>query len=162
MTDDVIKVEQTVLEKPVVNGEADGDVKADRLAYREKVAKERAAAREQRKLAKEALLAEKKRLREEREAARGPVQNGVRPPKPETTIAKLWAIYNEMSVQKGSPVSIGEVLEQTKAKGFISATVRTQYARWREYNGIKGHIPNPNRAPRTKTVKPIAKPETSV
>ena len=30
MTDDVIKVEQTVLEKPVVNGEADGDVTGTR------------------------------------------------------------------------------------------------------------------------------------
>lgn len=113
-------------------------------AEREAKKAERAAAAEAKKAQKAAAAEAKKAEREakkaEKEAAKMPMQNAVRRPKPDTLCGQLWAIYDNMSGEKGSPVAIGDAMDVAESQGFNDATIRTQYARWRKYYGIEGSI----------------------
>lgn len=107
--------------------------KAERAAAAEAKKAQKAAEAEAKKAAREAKKAEK-------EAAKMPMQNDVRRPKPGTLCGQLWQIYDTMSGEKGSPVAIGDAMDVAQSKGFNDATIRTQYARWRKYYGIEGSI----------------------
>ena len=67
-------------------------------------------------------------------------QNGVTRPGPNTLTGKVWEAADAISRDnKGEPATIAQVKE--KLAGSVNdATTRTQYARWRSYNGIKGRI----------------------
>ena len=72
-----------------------------------------------------------------------PMQNGIRRPKPETLCGQAWAIFDEVSQQKGSPAAIGECLPIAIERGLNPTNVRVEYARWRKYFGVTGRIENP-------------------
>lgn len=131
--------------------QAKAEVKVKKEA--EKAAKdaEKAAAKEQAKAEREAAKAAKaeeaakakEAAKAAKEANRMPMQNGVRRPKPDTLCGKAWAIFDQVSQQKGSPAAIGECLPLAQEQGLNPTNVRVEYARWRKYFGVTGRIENP-------------------
>lgn len=119
----------------------------------EKAAKE--AAKAQAKAEKDALKETAKLLKAEAKAAKAaeaagkkvkvsqPQQNGVTRPKAEGACGKVWAIADSISQRIGEPVSIAMLQKETSQAGLNDATTRTQYARWKQYNGVIGRVPTP-------------------
>lgn len=126
--------------------------KAEQAARREAKREATKAAREQakaeRRAAREAKRAEAKALKEqhkaeraaEREAQRMPIQNGMRCPRPGTLCGRAWAIFDEVSARNGSPASIAESLELSRAQKLNDNMVRSNYYSWRKFNGVSGRI----------------------
>lgn len=113
--------------------------KADKKAKKDAETAAKAAEKEAEKAAKEAEKAAK-------EAAKGeklPEQNGIRRPAPETACGKAWGIMDSISAATQAPASIKAVLEQGTAQGLNEATLKTQYARWRKFNGVTGYVVDP-------------------
>lgn len=104
--------------------------KAKAEADREEAKKAKAEEREAAKAAKAA----------EREANRMPEQNGVRRPKPDTLCGKAWAIFDQLSAERGSWTPVAPALEVAEKDGQNLTNVRCEYARWRKFNGITGRI----------------------
>lgn len=94
--------------------------------------------KEEKAAAKAAKAAEAKVARE---AAKGPEQNGIRRPKAGTVIGNVWAILDAASAKKQAPAALADVKED--AKDINGATLRTQYARWRKFNGVAGRVAKP-------------------
>lgn len=63
-------------------------------------------------------------------------QNGVSPPKAGTVSAEVWAVCDKQAA-KGEMPKPSEVLEAVLKKNAAAnpATVKTQIARWRQFNG---------------------------
>ena len=113
---------------------------------------QREAAAKVKKDAKEKAKAELKAKREADKAAKlaakpakapkveQPKQNDVTRPKAGTACAKLWGIFDSLSAKGGAPTPIAAALEQARAEGINDSTTRTQYARWRKFNGVSGRI----------------------
>lgn len=81
-------------------------------------------------------------------------KNGIVAPGADTACGAVWAICGKLA-QKGDVVR-SQVLELGQAQKINPATIATQYARWRAYNGITGRIvapkaPKPPKAPKGKT-----------
>lgn len=119
-----------------------------------KVAKEAkaaadAAAKQAKAEAKAAADAEKAKAAEAKKSVKQPQQNGVTRPRPDGACGKVWSIADSMSAAKKGPVSIAELIVQTQASGLNDATTRTQYARWKTFNGVFGVVAKPA-APETK------------
>jgi membrane protein involved in colicin uptake len=109
--------------------------KADKKAAKVQAAADKKAAREKAKADKKAeKLAAK-------EANKLPEQNGIRRPKAGTITGKLWDLFDQLSRDTGVPATIGDAMK--KAEGTADATVRTQYARWRKFNGVTGRAAAP-------------------
>lgn len=72
--------------------------------------------------------------------AKQPEKNGITQPKTGTTSAKIWAIAAKLSGT--ATVEILKLLAACEKEGYNSATIKTQYARWKKFNGIKGRIAN--------------------
>jgi membrane protein involved in colicin uptake len=106
---------------------------AEKAAKSEKAAADKAA-KAQAKIDAKAAKAQAK------EASKQPVQNDVRRPKPETTCGKCWSVYDRLSNDRGSPVAIADAKKVLEAEGVNEATIRTQYAHWRKFNGVTGRI----------------------
>ncbi|VAY27991.1 hypothetical protein SLURMMXVI_120024 [Escherichia phage vB_Eco_SLUR76] len=91
--------------------------------------------------------AEKAREKAEREKAkeanRMPEQNGVRRPQPETSCGRAWALMDQISATLGQPAPISYVLNLAGRHGLNEDTVKTQYARWKKFNGVTGRVPMP-------------------
>lgn len=104
-------------------------------------AAERAVAKEEKRLEKEAAKAAKQA---EKEANRMREQNGIREPKPSTICGQVWAIATEISENLGQPAPIKLVLEEAAKFELATATVKTQYARWRKFHGIEGRVTAPS------------------
>lgn len=68
------------------------------------------------------------------------VQNGVTRPLEGTLCGKAWAIADQMSKTKGSPVAVSDLLIETNKVGLNEANVRAEYARWRKFYNITGTI----------------------
>lgn len=66
-------------------------------------------------------------------------QNGVTRPSPETKCGKIWAAADSLS-SDAIPASIAALKLHSACAGVNEHTVKTQYARWRSYNGVKGRI----------------------
>lgn len=68
-------------------------------------------------------------------------KNGVTRPGAETLTGKVWATADEISAKNtqagGQYATIAEVRDAL-GDSVNEATIRTQYARWRTYNGLKG------------------------
>lgn len=114
---------------------------------------QKAATAEANKLAKQATADAAK--------VKQPEQNGITRPKADSQTGKAWTIFDNVSQRNNAPASIGETLPLAKAAGINEATVRTQYARWRKFNGVSGRIaaPTPPAPPApTSDVAPPAPP----
>lgn len=96
------------------------------------------------KAAKEAEKAEAKRLKDEAKAANAmPNQNGITRPRPDTACGNAWALMDELSAKLGQPAPISIVLQGAEQRGLNYDTVKTQYARWKKFNGIEGRVAIP-------------------
>jgi hypothetical protein len=92
---------------------------------------------------KERLLLKEKQKAEKlaaREATKMPMQNGVRRPKPGGKCSQAWAIFDAVSAQKGSPAAISECRAMADEQGLNKANVNAEYASWRKYYGVDGHV----------------------
>lgn len=114
--------------------------RAEAKAAKEAEKAERAKAREEAKAKREE---EKKRKAAEREANRMPEQNGIRRPKPQTLCGKVWTIADEVSAELGQPAPVSIVLERGEAQGLNTGNIKTEYARWRKFNGVTGRVVAP-------------------
>lgn len=113
---------------------------------------QREAAAQVKKDAKVAAKADLKAKREADKAAKlaakpqkaakleQPKQNDVVRPKSGTACAKLWDIFDSLSANSGAPTPIAAALELARSQGINDSTTRTQYARWRKFNGVSGRI----------------------
>jgi len=82
-----------------------------------------------------------------------PTQNDITRPKADSMTGKAWAIFDQISATNKAPASIGEALPQATAAGINEATTRTQYARWRKFNGVSGRVEAP-KAPEAPAAPP--------
>lgn len=125
---------------------AEKAAQAKTLKLQEKEAAKQAKADE-----KAAKLKAKLDAAEEKKSAKllekMPEQNGVRRPKPETLCGKAWAIFDELSNEKGSPAAIGDAVPVAEKQGLNVANVRCEYARWRKFYGIAGRVVSAKAAP---------------
>lgn len=93
---------------------------------------------------KEAEKAEQKRLKEEAKAANAmPKQNDITRPRPDTACGNAWALMDQLSAKLSQPVPISILLQAAEQKGLNYDTVKTQYARWKKFNGIEGRVAVP-------------------
>lgn len=96
------------------------------------------------KAAKEAEKAEAKRLKDEAKAANAmPNQNGITRPRPDTACGNAWALMDELTTKLNQPAPISIVLQGAEQRGLNYDTVKTQYARWKKFNGIEGRVAIP-------------------
>lgn len=123
---------------------------AEKAAKAEKQAAA-AKAKEDAKAAKEAekkAAADAKAAKQaEKDAAKMPEQNGIRRPRPDGDCGKVWALADSLTSEQGSPVAIATLMKATTAQGINDSTTRTQYARWRTYNGVTGRVVAPQPSP---------------
>lgn len=114
----------------------------------------REAARAEERAAKIAEKAAQKAAAEKAKAdSKMPEMNGVRRPKPDTICGRNWATYDAISAQMGRPCAISEAMAVLRPQGVNDATIRTQYAHWRKYNGVTGRVVPPPPAP---VIPPVA------
>lgn len=67
-------------------------------------------------------------------------QNGVTRPKPDTLCGRIWHAADSITVKKGSAAAIAELKVHPDVEGVNAHTVKTQYARWRQFNNFSGRI----------------------
>jgi membrane protein involved in colicin uptake len=129
------------------NAEADAAAKkaaADKEKAEKAAAKkaEKAAASAAKKAEREAAKTAKKAEKEAAKAAnKQPTQNDITRPKAGTITGKLWDTFDTLSRETGLPATIGDAMK--RSEGTAEATVRTQYARWRKFNGVTGRAAAP-------------------
>lgn len=87
-----------------------------------------------------------------REKAAKVQRNGVTRPGENTLCGKIWAAADELSAASKSVASIAALKDHAATKGVNDHTIKTQYARWRLFNGIKGRMPT------IHTVQQVAAP----
>lgn len=68
-------------------------------------------------------------------------QHGVTRPAENTTCGKIWATADAISHQTHGVAAIAALKEHPAMKDVNDATLKTQYARWRQFNGITGRLP---------------------
>lgn len=125
---------------------AEEKTKRDAAAAEKKAAKEQEKAeakakREADKAAKvQAKIDAKAAAVAAKEASKMPEQNGVRRPKTNTTCGRCWAVYDDLSNKRGQPVAIADAKKVLESEGVNEATMRTQYAHWRKFNGVTGRV----------------------
>jgi len=132
--------------------EAKAKVKAEKAAAaaaeKEARAKKKAEEKDAREAKKKADAEAKAKAKADALAAKEasktqgkmPMQNDVRRPKPESTCGKCWATYDKLSADRGSPCAIADAKKILEAQGINEATIRTQYAHWRKFNGVSGRV----------------------
>jgi hypothetical protein len=69
------------------------------------------------------------------------MQNNVTRPSPDSLCGKIWAAADKLSSEPGHFATIAVLKELPEIKGINDHTVKTQYARWRSFNGVKGRLP---------------------
>lgn len=80
-----------------------------------------------------------------------PEQNGLKRPSTGSTCEIIWRKCDTITAEKGTACTSGELF--AALPGLNECTLRTQYARWRQFNGITGRLPG-----QSKTA-PKASPE---
>ncbi len=68
-------------------------------------------------------------------------QNGVTRPGEGTLCGKIWAAADELSKQSQGVATIAALKLHADVQGVNDHTIKTQYARWRSFNGIAGRLP---------------------
>jgi hypothetical protein len=76
-------------------------------------------------------------------------KNGLTRPAAGTTTGKIWDLADKLSADNnGTPVAIGTLRQHPDMRQVNDHTLKTQFARWRTYHGIKGRAPaQPEPAP---------------
>ena len=67
--------------------------------------------------------------------------NGVTRPAADTLCGKIWGTADEISAQTHGVAAIASVKEHPAMKGINDHTIKTQYAKWRKFNGVTGRLP---------------------
>lgn len=155
--------------KAKIKAEKAAAAAAEKEARAKKKADEKAAKEAKKKEEAEAKAKAKAEAAAAKEAAKTqgkmPMQNDVRRPKPDSTCGKCWEVYDRLSAERGSPCAIADAKKVLDAQGINEATIRTQYAHWRKFNGVSGRVeavaaPVPP-APPAPPVAPAPAPEES-
>lgn len=73
-------------------------------------------------------------------AADKDAKNGITRPADGTKCGRIWAAADQISASQHSIAAIAVVKHHELVKNIPDATIKTQYARWRQYNGIKGRL----------------------
>ena len=81
-----------------------------------------------------------------------PQFNGVTRPRADGKCGRVWAIADSLSAGMGGPVPISLLQPACTEAGLNDATTRTQYARWKLFNGVFGVVAKPVAA----VVAPVA------
>lgn len=68
-------------------------------------------------------------------------QNNVTRPAENTTCGKIWATADAISLATHGVCPIAALKEHADIKSINDHTVKTQYAKWRQFNGIVGRLP---------------------
>lgn len=68
-------------------------------------------------------------------------QNGVTRPAADTLCGKVWATADAISLSTHGVCPIAALKEHADMKDVNEHTIKTQYAKWRTYNGITGRLP---------------------
>lgn len=110
--------------------------KAEREAHKAAKLQAKEDAKQAREDARAAKAQAKVDAKAAREANRQPEQNGVRRPGAEGKCGRVWALADSMSTAQGQMVPVADLLAAGSAEGIGSATVRTQYAHWKKFNGL--------------------------
>lgn len=72
-------------------------------------------------------------------------QNGITRPGANTLCGRIWAAADEITdKQHGAVATIGALKEHPATHDANEHTIKTQYARWRAFNGISGRLPKIN------------------
>jgi hypothetical protein len=69
------------------------------------------------------------------------VQNDVTRPADNTACGKIWATADAISLSTHGICPIAALKEHADMKGVNDHTIKTQYAKWRKYNGVVGRLP---------------------
>lgn len=69
------------------------------------------------------------------------VQNGVTRPAENTLCSKIWSTADAISAATHSVCPIAALKEHEDMKAVNDHTVKTQYAKWRQFNGVVGRLP---------------------
>ena len=69
-----------------------------------------------------------------------PEQNGLKRPSAGSTCAIIWDTCDRITSERQSTCTSAELFNALQ--GYNECTLRTQYARWRQFNGITGRLPN--------------------
>lgn len=75
-----------------------------------------------------------------------PEQNGLKRPSKGSTCCIIWDTCDRITTEKATTCTSAELFNALQ--GYNECTLRTQYARWRQFNGITGRLPG-----QTKTAK---------
>lgn len=69
-----------------------------------------------------------------------PENNGVKRPSDGTICAHIWSLATQITAEKTAPAiaTLSEVINAAETVGVNKYTARTQYARWRVFNGHTG------------------------
>lgn len=67
-------------------------------------------------------------------------KNGITRPASGTTTGAIWDVADEITLSQKRPATVAEVKAHTKLLQTNMHTIKTQYARWRGYNGVRGRI----------------------
>ena len=129
---------------------AEAKAKKDTEIAAAKKAKEDAAAAKAAEKAKQAAEAGATKVRVVQ-----PSQNGVTRPRPDGECGKVWALADTISARIGQPTPISMLLAEATPAGLNEATTKTQYARWKTFNGVFGQVPKPAVAP-VVAAEPVA------
>ena len=69
-------------------------------------------------------------------------QNSITRPAENTLCGKIWAAADEITHrQHGAVATIAALKEHPATHNVNEHTIKTQYARWRKYNGVAGRLP---------------------
>ena len=69
-----------------------------------------------------------------------PEQNGLKRPSKGSICAIIWDTCDRITSEQGSHCTSAELFNSLQ--GYNECTLRTQYARWRQFNGITGRLPD--------------------
>ena len=69
-----------------------------------------------------------------------PEQNGLKRPSSGSTCAIIWDTCDRITNETEHTCTSAELFNALQ--GYNECTLRTQYARWRQFNGITGRLPN--------------------
>jgi hypothetical protein len=65
-------------------------------------------------------------------------QNNITRPGPNTKTGHIWNTADAISQAQGSPAGIAQLKGHPDMRNFNDHTIRTQYARWRAFHGLRG------------------------
>lgn len=72
-----------------------------------------------------------------------PEQNGLKRPSKGSTCAIIWDTCDRITSESSATCTSAQLFNALQ--GYNDCTLRTQYARWRQFNGITGRLPGQNK-----------------